>query len=195
MGLFKDCGCGCGGAEQKKKFMASLMSAFLFFIIANPETFIIVRRIFGNWVASATGYPTMFGLILHAFVFMLIVWGIMCLKRENAVGVPDPTPTMMAGGPPAAIPEGEAKKDGMLPDMPDMSQPVADVASSAPISMLLPSTAPSPVVTQGTMSKVSNMLGGHDIMSDHEMAPAPPAYGGNWRQCSCGDGTQVMILK
>ncbi len=184
MGLFKDCGCGCGGAEQKKKFMTSLLSAFLFFIVANPETFILVRRVFGTWVASATGYPTIFGLILHAFVFMLIVWGLMNLKRENAEGVPPPEP----------VPEDEAKKDGMLPPAPEVDQPVADLASSAPVESLLPPTKPEPTVTQGTMSKVSNMLGGHDINSS-EMAPAPPLYGGNWRQCSCGDGTQVMILK
>ena len=191
MNLFKDCGCGCKGAEQKKKFMASLMSAFLFFIIANPETFILVRRVFGTWIASATGYPTIYGLILHAFVFMLIVWGIMSLKRENADGVPAPS---MMDPPPEAIPEGEAMKDGMLPPQQDMEQPMMDIASSAPVTNLLPPTKPQPVVNQGTMSKISNMLGGHDI-NNSDMSPAPPAYGGNWRQCSCGDGTQVMILK
>lgn len=186
MGLFKDCGCGCGGSEQKKKFTASLMSAFLFFIIANPETFIIVRRILGNWVASASGFPTMFGLILHSFVFMLLVWGIMNLKREKADG--DDAPKM--GEPPAAIPEGEAKKDGMLPPAPEMEQPMSDLGQSAAAA------PPPPTVTKGTMSKVSNMLGGHDINADMgSLAPAPPVYGGNWRQCSCGDGTQVMILK
>ena len=196
MGLFKDCGCGCNGSEQKKKFMISLVSALVFFIVANPETFKIVRRVFGSWVSSATGYPTLSGLVLHSFVFLLIVWGMMNLKREKMDG--STMPPMMdskMGGPPAAVPEKEAKKDGMLPPMPSVEQPVADV----PPSFLLPamsSPTPEPKVTQGTMSRVSNMLGGHDIQeSGNTMAPAPPAYGGNWRQCSCGDGTQVMILK
>ena len=193
MGLFKDCGCGCDGKKQQEKFMASLMSAFLFFIIANPETFILVRRVFGTWVASATGYPTIFGLILHAFVFMLIVWGMMNLKREKAEGVPAPAPSS-GGGPPEAIPEGEAMKDGMLPEPPMVEQPMADLASSAPVEGLLPPTKQGPMVNQGNMSRMSNMLGGQDINSS-EMGPAPPLYGGNWRQCSCGDGTQVMILK
>ena len=96
MGLFKDCGCGCGGRKQQEKFMASIMSALLFFLIANPETFILVRRIFGNWVASATGYPTMLGLVLHSVVFMLIVWGMMNIKRENEDGEMEP-PVMGAG--------------------------------------------------------------------------------------------------
>jgi hypothetical protein len=185
MGLFKDCGCGCGGSEQKKKFLTSLVSALLFFIVANPETFILVRRVFGKWVASATGYPTIFGLILHAFVFMLIVWGMMNLKRENEDGM---------AAPPEPVPEGEAKKDGVLPPPPEVDQPMADVASSAPVESLLPPTKPEPTVTQGTMSKVSNMLGGHDI-TGADSAMAAPLYGNTWRQCSCGDGTQVMILK
>ena len=184
MGLFKDCGCGCDGKKQQEKFMASLMSAFLFFIIANPETFILVRRVFGTWVASATGYPTILGLVLHAFVFMLIVWGMMNLKREKAEGVPAPSPM---GPPPEAVPEEEAMKDGMLPEPPMIEQPMSDLDSYAP-------TRQEPMVNKGNMSRLSNMLGGQDINS-YEMAPAPPLYGGNWRQCSCGDGTQVMILK
>ena len=198
MGLFKDCGCGCGGSEQKKKFMISLVSALVFFIVANPETFKIVRRVFGSWVSSATGYPTLSGLVLHSFVFLLIVWGMMNLKREKMDGadIPKMGPSdSKMGPPPAAIPEKEAKKDGMLPPVPSVEQPIADV----PPSFLLPTmSSPTPdyKVTQGTMSKVSNMLGGHDIRNPGtDMAPAPPAYGGNWRQCSCGDGTQVMILK
>ena len=184
MGLFKDCGCGCDGREQKKKFMASLMSGLLFFLIANPETFILVRRFIGSWVASPTGYPTVLGLIFHAFVFMLIVWGMMNLKREKAEGVPAPSPM---GPPPEAVPEEEAMKDGMLPEPPMIEQPMSDLDSYAP-------TRQEPMVNQGNMSRLSNMLGGQDINSS-EMAPAPPLYGGNWRQCSCGDGTQVMILK
>ena len=192
MGLFKDCGCGCGGAEQQKKFTASLMSAFLFFIIANPETFIIVRRVFGNWVASATGYPTVLGLILHAFVFMLIVWGIMNLKRENADGVPAPAPSpSMMGPPPPPVPEGEAQPDGMLPEEDDMEQPMTNT-----IKNLLPSPTPVAIATEGTMSKISNMFGGHDINENtQELAPAPAVHGTNWRQCACGDGTRVMVLK
>ena len=193
MGLFKDCGCGCDGKKQEEKFTASLMSAFLFFIIANPETFTIVRRVFGNWVASATGYPTILGLILHSVVFMLIVWGIMNLKREKAEGVPAPAPAsapeMM--GPPPPVPESEAQPDGMLPDEPEMEQPMTN-----PIKNLLPSPTPVAINTAGTMSKISNMFGGQDINDDSMgMAPAPAVHGTNWRQCACGDGTQVMVLK
>ena len=43
-----------------------------FFVIANPETFKLVRSIAGNWVASADGCPTTAGLLLHALVFVIV---------------------------------------------------------------------------------------------------------------------------
>lgn len=81
MGMFKDCGCGCNGKRQENKFVISFMAALLFFLIASPEMFQLVRRFAGDWVASPIGCPTTGGLILHAFVFMLITWGMMNLKK------------------------------------------------------------------------------------------------------------------
>jgi hypothetical protein len=85
MGLFKDCGCGCDGKKAQEKFLISLMSALIFFVVANPETFILMRRLLGQWVAGPNGCPKFAGLILHTIVFMLIVWGIMLLKKEAPV--------------------------------------------------------------------------------------------------------------
>ena len=45
MGLFKDCGCGCNGRKQAEKLIISIISGLVFFIVANPETFRLVRRI------------------------------------------------------------------------------------------------------------------------------------------------------
>lgn len=83
MGVFKDCGCGCNGQKQRQKFMISLMSGLLFFVIANPETFRLMRSILGNWVAGPTGCSSVLGLILHTVVFTLIVWGMMNIKKEK----------------------------------------------------------------------------------------------------------------
>jgi hypothetical protein len=54
----------------------------VFFVVANPCTFQLTRKILGNWVASADGLPTTAGLLLHALVFVLLahflwklVWG------------------------------------------------------------------------------------------------------------------------
>jgi hypothetical protein len=85
MGLFKDCGCGCDGKKAQEKFLISLMSALIFFVVANPETFILMRRLLGQWVAGPNGCPKFAGLILHTIVFMLVVWGIMLLKKEAPV--------------------------------------------------------------------------------------------------------------
>ena len=83
LGKWADCGCGCNGRKQEQKFLISLMSALVFFIIANPDTFRLVRGLFGNWVSSPTGCPTISGLTLHTLVFMLVVWGMMNVKSEE----------------------------------------------------------------------------------------------------------------
>jgi hypothetical protein len=82
MGLFKDCGCGCGGRKQQEKFIISLISGMTFFIVANPETFRLVRRVLGSWVATPTGCPSTMGLLVHTLVFVLIVWGMMNIKKD-----------------------------------------------------------------------------------------------------------------
>lgn len=83
MGLFKDCGCGCNGKKQEEKFIISIISALTFYVVANPMTFRFVRRILGSRIASPNGCPTAFGLVIHAIVFMFIVWGMMNIKKET----------------------------------------------------------------------------------------------------------------
>tara|TARA_Y100000389_G_scaffold64099_1_gene60108 strand:+ start:1236 stop:1670 length:435 start_codon:yes stop_codon:yes gene_type:complete len=83
MGMFKDCGCGCNGRKQQDKFLTSVISGLTFFIVANPETFRLVRRILGPSIATPNGCPSNFGLVVHAIVFTLIVWGMMNVKKEG----------------------------------------------------------------------------------------------------------------
>ena len=85
MGLFKDCGCGCNGQKQQEKFVTSLISGLTFFIIANPETFRLVRRVLGPRIATPNGCPSTMGLLVHSVVFILIVWGMMNVKKEEKV--------------------------------------------------------------------------------------------------------------
>jgi hypothetical protein len=82
MGLFKDCGCGCNGRKQQEKFITSLISGLTFFIIANPETFRLVRRVLGPSIATPTGCPSTIGLLVHTLVFVLIVWAMMNVKKD-----------------------------------------------------------------------------------------------------------------
>jgi hypothetical protein len=83
MGLFKDCGCGCNGRKQEEKLIISIISGLTFFIVANPETFRIVRTILGSWISTPTGCPSTLGLLVHTLVFILIVWGMMNIKKEG----------------------------------------------------------------------------------------------------------------
>jgi len=82
MGLFKDCGCGCNGQKQQEKFVTSLISGLTFFIIANPETFRLVRRVLGPGIATPNGCPSTMGLLVHTLVFILVVWGMMNVKND-----------------------------------------------------------------------------------------------------------------
>ena len=56
------------------KLLISLLSALVFIVIAHPQTFLLVRKSVGGWVASDAGCPTRKGLLLHAFVFMIITY-------------------------------------------------------------------------------------------------------------------------
>jgi len=51
----------------------NILPFLVFFIVANPATFKLVRSVAGGWVASAEGLPTTLGLLLHALVFVLLI--------------------------------------------------------------------------------------------------------------------------
>jgi len=53
-------------------FQKKLLPFIVFFIVANPATFKLVRSVAGSWVASADGLPTTAGLLLHALVFVIL---------------------------------------------------------------------------------------------------------------------------
>mgnify|MGYP000473907313 CR=1 FL=1 len=62
--------------SNMKKWMISLYSMILFFVIANPMTYRLVNNLLGGLVgkiADGKGCPTMLGLIVHSVVFLLIV--------------------------------------------------------------------------------------------------------------------------
>ena len=122
MGLFKDCGCGCNGKKQEQKFLISIMSALVFFVVANPETFRVVRKVFGSWVSSPTGCPSTGGLALHTVVFMLVTWGMMNIKREE-YAIFEPMTEEVVGPTP-----GPAPGPTPPPKMVDMPSPLPGMA-------------------------------------------------------------------
>ena len=86
MGVFKDCGCGCGGRKQEQKLITSIISGLTFFVIANPETFRLMRSVLGSRIATPTGCPSTMGLLLHTVVFILVVWGMMNIRKDTGCG-------------------------------------------------------------------------------------------------------------
>ena len=96
------------------------MSALVFFVVANPETFRVMRKVFGSWVSSPTGCPSTGGLALHTIVFMLVTWGMMNIKREE-YAVFEPSTQEVVG--PSPVP-GPAPGPSPPPKMVDMPSPL-----------------------------------------------------------------------
>ena len=61
----------------------SLISALVFFIIANPETYKFTQSLFGGLfeVAHPMGAATPTGLIFHTVLFFLAMWGLMMVPN------------------------------------------------------------------------------------------------------------------
>ncbi len=62
----------------------SFYSTLVFFLFANPETFIIFQRVFGNLVTFVTssGMPTITGIFINTCLFFLTMMGLMLLPQE-----------------------------------------------------------------------------------------------------------------
>ena len=69
-----------------KKVRISILAALIFFVVANPQTYKIMRGVLGDWVSSPTGCPTTNGLILHTCVYLLITYLLMRGNRELLEG-------------------------------------------------------------------------------------------------------------
>ena len=85
----------CKCSKKSTQVSISLMSALLFFIVANPLTFKFTNKIIGEKVASSAGCPTLAGLLLHSLIFFLITWCLMNInlgKRELLEGLEPQTP-------------------------------------------------------------------------------------------------------
>ena len=49
-----------------------LIYMILFFLVASPATFKLVRKFLGGWVATAEGIPHAPGLLLHSAVYVFL---------------------------------------------------------------------------------------------------------------------------
>ena len=62
----------------------SFYSALVFFLFANPESFLALQRMFGHSVSIITsgGAPTIHGIFISTFLFFLTMLGLMLLPSE-----------------------------------------------------------------------------------------------------------------
>jgi len=75
--MFSDCGCGCKGAIAKKRFMISILSALIFFLVMNRNTFKATRGLLGPWVSDPSGCPTFNGTLVHSVVYGAVIFALM----------------------------------------------------------------------------------------------------------------------
>ncbi len=69
-------------ASLSVQISATIQSVLVFLLVSAPFTYKITDGILGGIVgrlASASGCPTALGLVIHAIVFGLIVYGLMQL--------------------------------------------------------------------------------------------------------------------
>jgi hypothetical protein len=62
----------------------AIYSALIFFLLANPETALVIQRLAGGFfhVVTSGGALTIQGLFLHTALFFLIMLGLMLLPSE-----------------------------------------------------------------------------------------------------------------
>jgi len=187
MGLFKDCGCGCGGSKARDKFVISVISALLFFIVANPSTFIIMRRILGAWVSSPNGCPSIAGLTLHTVVFLLVVWGMMQIKKEGFAGEGESGEEIEISEEELKKIEAELEKDE---DEDEEIPPMAEMPTAEPYMSEI-SFAPSP------KNGKKSTLGSLDLGMDAQAAPivSSKKKNGKYTSCKCADGNEIMLMR
>ena len=176
------------------------MSALVFFIIANPDTFRLMRRVFGSWVSSPTGCPSTKGLFLHTVVFMLVTWGMMNVNREDYEPTVGPAPQEESDDEEDSDDEEESDDEEDSDD-----EDEDEVATIGPSPKAI---GPSPVVPRmadvelpkpGMKEKKielrdsGKMFTPMDINMDMD-TPAPIDFGNKKSvTCNCTDGRNVVI--
>ena len=185
--FFSDCGCGCAGKKQEKKFLISVVSALIFFIIANPSTYRLMRRVLGSRIATPNGNPTTLGLTVHSVVYLLIVWKMMNVRKveEYTMGE-DAPPVEEAAEPspeeditveePELVPEiggGDASDDEFEEDVAKL--PVIEDISPAPVVVPEATVAEYPVLYDPKMISMAIDFDG-DLESDDLDIPVTEGF-------------------
>lgn len=78
----------CPKSSFLDKVWYSFLSALVFIIVANPLTYQVVRSLFnlisgglwGKYITNASGKTEIGGLLVHAFVFMILILFLMLIS-------------------------------------------------------------------------------------------------------------------
>jgi hypothetical protein len=188
MGFFKDCGCGCNGQKAQEQFTISVISGLTFFLVANPQMYMLMRNLIGSRIASVNGNPTMLGLVLHSIVFTLVVWMMMKINKKERY---EPSPGPSAENKKKKLPDAdeiirkvEQKRKALLEKK--MKGP-APAPSAAAVKMHK-EEGPAPMMKEG--NGVSGFdLGSYDLQLADFDGPAPKKA----MVCNCPDGSTVTV--
>ena len=161
--------------------MISIMSGLLFFIVANPETFKLVRQVLGGWVSSPTGCPTVAGLCVHAIVYFLLTWALMNVKsgRESADG--DVKPTADTTDKPLNDNSASGGDNDITPKNDDDED-----------NQNTPKDTPKTFNSDDDDD--DDKLNGVDTTFKLDMS-SPHDQLNQYNKCACADGTEILVLK
>ena len=186
MGFFKDCGCGCNGQKSQEQFTISVISGLTFFLVANPQMYMLMRNLIGSRVASVNGNPTMFGLVLHSIVFTLVVWMMMKINKKERY---EPSPGPSAEKKEAAAP---APKKPLSPEE-IAKRRAAVIAKREGKAMKAEGPAEGPAEAEGPAPMNGSITGfeldGFDLQLADFDGPAPKKA----MVCNCPDGSTVTV--
>ena len=181
--------------SQRQKMMISIMSGLLFFIVANPETFKLVRRILGGWVSSPTGCPTVSGLVVHAIVYFLLTWALMNMKqnRESATGDSNKTQSSDSDNSASGSSDSDNSASGSS-DSNNSASGSSDSNNSASGSNGKANTSDNGDPTPYNADDDDDELSGVDTTFKLDMGQ-PYNQLNQYNKCACADGTEVLVLK
>jgi hypothetical protein len=65
---------------------STLIPMATYVLVANPATYKFVRGILGGWVANSDGVATLAGLVLHAFVYVILTGVLLMMLMPKSSG-------------------------------------------------------------------------------------------------------------
>ena len=180
------------------KVRISLLAALIFFIVANPETYKVIRGVLGDWVASPTGCPTTNGLILHTIVYLVITYFLM--KGHHREPLEGDANAANANAAKANAANANAANAANAANTAPGPQPINSASNK--MSSITGANLDGNSSFSSTVETSSAMIdAAQPINTTAPSAPSAPVdmthmlSGSSWKKCGCEDGGQVLVLK